>query len=494
MSMKRGLVRGAFSLGGARAVTSAFNAVALLILARLLTPHDFGVAAIASAVLYFIVSLTQFSIYQALVQRSEVEQEHIDTAWSIALIRSLTIVAFFVLASWPLALLYDDPEMLSVFMVVGLTGGVMGLYNPHIVLAQKGMRFAPMALFQLCRCVGLVAVVILAIIFRSFWAIIIGNLIGAALASLISYVMIPYRPRFTLARFRDLWGFSGWLFLNQLCETINWRFDQLAISVLVPKAQMGIYAIAYSLAIIPTRETIQPLREILFPGLANLTNDRPRLTRAFVRAQSSMAAISTPLALGLALVAEPAVMVMLGPQWSEAAVFVQIFAVTSAIGAFVSCTASAAMALGATRVVFLQQFWTLMARVPLVLAGLHFYGLVGAALAGLLSEIILATISLRFVRSLLGLPIFQQLRMHWSTLLSLAVMSASVLAAELLVNPTFEANIVRFILLVLVGGVAYVGTNLALWAAGGRKEGPVHELIDIAAQMVPARFKAVGPA
>lgn len=492
MDMKRGLVRGAFTLGGARATTSAFNAVVLLVLARLLTPHDFGVAAIASTVLYFIVAITQTSIYQALVQRSDVTQDHIDTAWTIALIRSLVVIAFFLLAAWPLSLIYDDPDMLPVFMVVGLTGGMMGIYNPHVVLAQKEMRFGPMARYQLCKCFGLVGVVVLALLFRSYWAIILGNMLGVALALLYSYVAIPYRPRLTLSRFRDLWGFSGWLFLNQLAETTNWRFDQLAISVMVPKAQMGIYAMGYSLAIIPTRETIQPLREILFPGLANLTNDRPRLARAFVRAQSSMAMISTPLAVGLALVAEPAVMVMLGEQWVEAPIFVQIFALTSAIGAFISCTAPAAMALGATRFVFLQQFWTLMARIPLVLAGLYFYGLVGAAVAGMLTEMIYCAISLRYVRKLLGLPIIEQLRMHTFTLISLAAMSIVVLALTGPVNAAFQQDIWRFACLVLVGGITYVGTNLGLWLIGGRKDGPVGELIDVARHLSANRFKSFG--
>ena len=492
MSMRHGLVRGALSIGGARAVTSAFNAGALLVLARLLTPHDFGIAAIASAVLYFIVSLTQFSIYQALVQRPTVDQEHIDTAWTIALLRSLAIATFFVVAAWPLAYLYDDWSMHRVFVVIGITGAVMGLYNPHIVLAQKGMRFTPMAVYHLCKCAGLVTVVVLALIFRSFWAIIIGNLVGVALASIVSYIIIPYRPRVTLSRFRDLWGFSGWMFLNQLCETTNWRFDQLVISVLVPKAQMGLYAISYSLAIIPTRETIQPLREILFPGLANLTDDLPRLLRAFVRAQSTMAAISAPLALGLALVADSAVMVMLGHQWVDAPRFVQIFAITSGIGSFVSCTAPVAMALGATRIVFLQQFWTLIARIPLVLAGLHFYGLWGAACAGLVCELILGTISVGYVRRLLGLPVRDQLRMHLPTLLALGVMAAAVLSLTPLVYSTFSAELLRFVSLTTIGAIAYVGTSLAVWIAQGRKAGAVRELIEIATHFSPARCRPAG--
>jgi O-antigen/teichoic acid export membrane protein len=153
-----------------------------------------------------------------------------------------------------------------------------GFFNPHMNLATKDMRFGPLTIFQICqKAAGLVVAIILAFVFRSYWAIIIGNLVGAASASLLSYLLIPYRPRFTLQYWREFLDFSGWMFFSQLCETINWRFDQLAIGLMLPTGQVGTYAMADSLAVIPSRETIQPLREALFPGLAAMNGDRDRV-------------------------------------------------------------------------------------------------------------------------------------------------------------------------------------------------------------------------
>jgi lipopolysaccharide exporter len=490
MSMKHGLVRGALSLGGVRIFTNLLNAATLLILARLLTPQDFGVVAIASAVLHVVISLTQVSIFQALMQRASVSQEHIDTAWTLAFIRTCLILAFFLLAAWPLSLVYNDPRMMPVFIVSGLSGAFQGLFNPHMNLATKEMRFGPLTIFQFCqKGPGLVVTIVLALMFQSFWAIIIGNLVGAVLSSLLSYVLIPYRPRFTLKHWRDFLGFSGWMFLNQLCETLNWRFSQLMISVMLPKAQMGLYAMADSFAVIPSRETVQPLREALFPGLAAMNGDRVRMARSCMRAQTTIALIAAPLGIGLALVADPAVRVMLGDKWLEAVPYVQILTVTYALGSLTSLFSPTAMALGETRLNFLMQFWGIVTRIPLVVAGLVFGGLFGAALAGLASEVVSVLVSLLYMKRLLKISIWQQIAPHGSTLASLAVMCAAVLLGQRFIDPVTANELVRLIVLSSLGGAVYVLTALAIWQAGGRLGGPVSEIINIAMRFMPSGRK-----
>lgn len=490
MSMKHGVARGALSLGGARIATNLLNAATLLILARLLTPQDFGIVAIASAVLHFVISLTQVSIFQALVQRSVVTKEHIDTAWTIALLRTLLIAGFFLLAAWPLSIVYNDPRMVPVFIVTGLTGAVTGLFNPHMNLATKDMRFGPLTVFQICqKGSGLIVAIVLALIFQSFWAIIIGNFMGAALASLLSYFLIPYRPRLTLVHARDIWGFSGWMFLNQLCETVNWRFDQLAVSIAVPKAQMGLYAMADSLAVIPTRETIQPLREALFPGLAVLNGDPARMGASCMRAQATIAFISMPLGIGLALVAGPAVEVVLGAKWLAIVPFVQIFSAAYAIGALTSCFPPTAMALGETKLNFLQQFWVMVLRIPLIVAGLLTGGLIGAALGRLASEIFSSAISAWYMRRLLGISIRQQVASHSTALLGLAVMTLAVWQAQPVVESLSSSALIQLVALSSVGGLAYAAASATLWLMGGRSHGPVAELFGVVARFLPARAR-----
>lgn len=488
MSTRHGVAKGALSLGGVRIVSNILSAVTLLVLAKFLTPQDFGIVAIASAVLFTVLSLTQISIFQALIQRPDNTREHIDTAWTISLIRTLLIAGFFLLASWPLSIAYHQPALIPVFLVTGVTGAMSSLSNPHLPMAAKKLNYWPLTIFQLLqKNLNLVTAIILAIILKSYWAIIIGNAIGASVSSLASYFILPYRPRLTLSRAGDLKNFTGWLFLSQLCETINWRFDQLFVSLFVSRTQMGHYAMADSLAVIPTRETIQPLREALFSGLARVNDDIGRLAETTMRAQAVICMMTMPLGLGLALVAGDAVRVVLGDVWTPIIPFVEIFSLGYAISSLTSCFAPSAMALGETKWNFLQQFSTMLIRIPLIVTGLFAGGLVGAALARLACDFVQTLITLQFTRKIFNVSVRRQLASHVSTLLGLCAMIVTVLSCSHFLSTTNASGIVRLLALTTAGGVAYCSTIFALWLAGSRHSAAFDELVSIAARFVPKR-------
>lgn len=488
MNLRLGVMRGAFSLGGARIVSNLLGAGAILILARLLTPEDFGIVAIATAVLTIVQSSTDLSLNNALIQNERLERSHVDTAWTMALLRAIIIIAFFAIASWPLAVLYSNSELVAVFIVSGITGALIGFQNPRIWLATKEMRFAPLAIVQFSqKAVAIGFGIALALAFQSYWAIIVGNLIGAVFAWAISYVLVPYLPRLSLEKFREIWAFSGWMFFNQLLETVNWRVDQLIIGLVVPKGQLGIYAVADNLAVIPTRESIQPIRHALFPGLANLSQDVKRLARSHLLAQSSIAMLIAPLGVGLALVAEPAVAIALGSQWDAAVPFVEICAIYYALGTFTMGLSPVAMAMGRTKLLSIRQVIAVFIKIPLIVGGLITGGLIGAALGRLVSEFIVVMIEFVFLRHLLEIPLLKQLKHHALTLAGLFVMVLAVVGTDWLLTGSGIGVLPELGVLMLVGGAAYFTAILFAWRLAGRIEGPVTELMKVASRFAEKR-------
>lgn len=477
MNLRGGVMKGALSLGSARLVSNLLGAVAILILARLLTPEDFGIVAIATAILTIVQSSTELSLNNALIQRDDIDQTHIDTAWTMALIRSGIICVFFALAAWPLSLIYSNPDLVLVFIVSGVTGAMIGLQNPRIWLATKSMNFMALAFVQLSqKAVAIPFTIGIAMVFQSYWAIIAGNALGAFSAALLSYILVPYRPRISLKHVRTIWSFSSWMFFNQLLETINWRIDQLIIGLVVPKGQLGIYAMADNIAVIPTRETIQPIRHALFPGLANLSNDVGRLTRSHLLAQSTIAMAIAPLGIGLALVAEPAVRIALGDKWMAAIPFVKICAVYYALGTFTVGLQPVAMALAKTKLLFIRQVIAVFVKVPLIIGGLLSGGLIGAALGRFASELITVMIEFLFLRHLLGVSVLEQLRRHALTICGLLAMSLGVFLADTVMAPAALSTLAELTLKVMAGGVSYAIAIIFAWLAFGRPEGPVTEL------------------
>ena len=479
MSLRLGVMRGALSLASGNMAANVLAAAALLILARLLTPEDFGIVAIATAILSVVQSCTELSLNNALIQKEKVDRSHIDTAWTMAVIRSLAICAIFALAAWPLALVYDNDELVLVFLVSGLGGAIMGLQNPKIWLQTKQMSFGPLVTAQfLRRALGLILAVVLALILRSYWAIILGTFIGALASTVISYFLVPYRPRPSLVHVREIWSFSGWMFLSQIFETLNWRIDQLIIGLAVPKGQLGIYAMADSVAVIPTRETMHPIRFALFPGLANISRDHDRLCQSHLRSQSTIAMLIAPLGLGLALVAEPAVELALGSQWTAATPYVQIFAIVYMMGVFSIGLHPVAMSLNRTRVLFFRQAIAFGIKLPAIVAGLMTGGMLGAAIGRLCSDIAAALIEIFFLKRLLGIPMLRQLSQHALTFVGLAAMSVAVLLVGELVPRGQTPLLLELLVKIATGALAYGGVIVGAWAGFGRPEGPVRIIVD----------------
>lgn len=484
MSLGASLARGALSLGSARIVGNLLGAISIVVLARLLTPADFGIVAIAGSILSVVQSCTELSLGNALIQKSDVQRSHIDTAWTMSVLRSLALVLVLVLLAWPLAKIYHMPNLVPVMLVSGVTGAAAGLQNPLVALATKDMRFGPIAISQLAqKGLSFGLAVVLALILHSYWAIIAGNALGALLASLLSYVLVPYRPRFSLRHLREIWSFSGWLFFKQLCETLNWRADQLIVGSLVPKPQLGIYAMADSLAVIPSRETLQPIRQTLYPGLATVNDDGERLRSRTLRAQSTLAMLVAPLGIMLALVAEPAVRIALGEQWREAVPFVQISALLYSFGCFSVALQPVAMATGRTRVLFILQAAMLVVKLPMLVAGFMVAGLIGMALARCLVEFVSMVLELIAIKVLAGIAVTTQVYAHAATIAGLVTMSIAVTQAHRLLAEAEDSALIQFAIESAVGAVFYAVTVIGLWLATGKRDGPISELLGIGSRM-----------
>lgn len=488
MSVKLGVVSGAAGLGLSRIISNLVALLSLAVVARLLSPADYGLAAIALTLFYFVNAMTDLSVTAALVQRQDVTPAHVDTAWTLALIRALLIAAGFAAAAWPLADVYDDQRLVPVFIAIGLTGAFTGLASPAMAVHFKALRFgSQVALDLVSKATILVTSVAVALWLRNYWAIIIGNAAGAAAAMVLSYVLAPYRPRISLSRWQDLLGFSGWSFLTQLVKAINWRLDQLLSGFALTRAQLGAYAVADSLAALPTRETAMPLTQALFPGLAGIAADRHRLRRAFLTAQSSITMIALPCAVGFALVAQPVVRMAIGERWLGIVPLVQFIACCYAVQTLTFGVAPLAAALGRMRLLFIGDAVGLALRAPCLAAGLLMWGLDGLLWGRALTAGFDLCIALTLVRRMTGVGQVEQIASHWRTLTALAAMLAVIVTADSLLGPLVQHPLSNLAVLAVLGAATYPACLFLLWLINGRQDCAETELWQIARRLLDRR-------
>ncbi|MBY0564331.1 MAG: lipopolysaccharide biosynthesis protein [Hyphomonadaceae bacterium] len=476
--MGKRLAKGVVWTAGARIAVNIIGLVSTLLMARLLTPADFGLVALATSSFAIVGALTQMSLAAALIQHPSPEREHFDTAWTLNLCRGLLVSGILALAAEPLAAFYRDDRLVAIIYALSGVTVLSSMSNPKLVEFNRRLSFTQDFIAAVpAKLAGFLVGIGIAIAYQTYWALVIGSIASQVLSVLISYVLIPYRPRVSFAHTRDLFSFSIWLVMGSAVSAVSQRADQVIVGRALGTHDLGQYNVGENLASLPVQESTAPLTAVLFPAFSRLQSDPPRLRAAFVRAQRLMFAVGLPVGVGLALIAEPLVMLVLGPQWSQAIIVVQVLSTILALNSLSSTFTGAAMALKRTRMIFQRDFAVPFYRIPLILGGLFWGGFVGVVIARWFVGLISICIDIFLAQRLLGVSAVTQVVSNWRTLLSVTLMSAVVIGLQHLGidRPTLGT----IVILVIVGAVAYGVSMFALWLMTGRPLGPVQEALDL---------------
>ncbi len=398
--VKSRIMRGAAWVTAGRALVNLIGVASTILLARLLAPADFGIVAIASTVGIIAAAFTELSLATALIQHRNPQDEHFHSAWTLNVVRSGGLAIIIAAAAWPTAWLYQDDRLIPLMLVSAFTALMAGFSNPKIVLFSRELEFWQDFSIQVSqKILGFVVAIVIALVWHNYWALIFGSLVAQIWVLIASYIFLPYRPRISFQKARELMSFSIWLSLGQAMNMLNWRADFAVIGYFFGQRALGQYSVGDNLASLPTREATTPLGQTLFPGFAKIAHDRARLVQAYQRSQSLIATIALPAGVGFALVAEPLVLVAMGPKWLPAVAVIQPLSVSFAVLALGMALQPLALALGETRRLFHRDLANFSVRIPLMIVGLVTYGFAGIIYARCISIMITTVLNLLFVRS-----------------------------------------------------------------------------------------------
>lgn len=482
MSVSKRVIKGTAWLSAARAIANALAVLSTIVLARLLSPEDFGLIAVATTLMLVITEVTELSLSQALVRHAAPTREHFDTAWTLNALRASLLAIAFVAAGPFVAQIYKDERLVGVITALGCSMFIGGLANPRRVLLTRQLIFwQEFVLGVGQKLAGVVASIVVAFVYQSYWALVIGVLVTQATNVLISYTVLPFMPRPRLTHGKDLLSFSLWLTAVQIVNTLNWRFDTLFVGKVLGNVALGHYSVGSTLAAIPTRETTGPLRQTFFPAFSTMRDDAPRLTAAYQRAQAAVTAVALPAGIGAALVADPLIRLTMGDKWVPAIFIVQALALVYALQTLGSSVEPLGMAKGQPRLLFVRSFQMLLIRLPVVVGALLMFGMAGLVAARVFTGLLAALVNMALVRRLIGLPIMEQLRANSRALSSAAVMCAAALAVGHLLPDRSDA-LGLSIELVAIGTMALLSYGVAtlwLWNRAGRPAGPEQDILQL---------------
>jgi len=470
-----------------RLTSRALGIVSSIVLARMLSPADFGVVGLAMMVLGTIDMLTESSINLALVRITAPERRHYDTAWTLTALRGVLVAALMIATAGLQARLFGDDRIASVILVIAFTYVLQSVPSVRMIDYQRNLRFGRLYLPGLIgRLLAFSVSMTVSIVFHNYWALVAGNLAGAAWGVCVGYWMAPYRPRLTLECWPEFFRFTKWLSLNNVFTMVDNQLPTFIVGIHDGVVSVGRYQMATQVATLPASEIAAPIRQPAYSGLSRLREDFATLRSQFIGQLAMILLIIAPLSLGLWVSAPWTVRVVLGEQWTEAVPLLEFCAIWTLLDAIAHHGQMIFVIVARQRFYVLMNGSLILFRAVAVLL-LGYFGGVNWVAAGMA-----ATAGVSLVVSLwFGLPSISAswgdfVRPVWRAIAAAAVMSAGVLILRVVmpVSSELHAATLELCAAVALGAVLYVGTLIGLWVMSGRPVGPEQQVLGVVLEVI----------
>lgn len=447
-----------------QAVSFGSQLVVVLILARLLTPRDFGLAAMVLAFGGVVALLTDLSFGGALIQRPTLTEADRSTAFWTSLGAGTLFGIVAVLASGLVADFYGEPRVRWLFAAFGLAFWLEALSTTQGALLTRELRFRQNETrIILATLVGAVVSIALAALGAGPWALIGQTLTAAAASTLLLWRVTDWRPRriYSLASLRDLGGFAGNVFAARALWLVNRNTINLLLGRAAGSAALGIYTAAWSMTLAPLTRIAIPIQSVFFPTFSRL-RDPAQIGEAWMRANRLVAAVTMPGLLGLLVVAPEFVAVVLGPRWHETVPVIRVLAYVGIIQALQAFNAAILSTVDRTGTLLRAGVIVTAATITAYAIGVR-YGLVAVAVAYAISNTIVEPWVAWLTMRAIDLSAVAVLRSLAGVTTAALLMAAGVFAAQQGLVLTSLPTAARLALEILIGIALYV--PLCFWRA-----------------------------
>lgn len=364
----------------------------LIILARLLSPRVFGLVGIALICLEATKKVTQIGLDAALIQHTHDDVDgYLDTCWSLEILRGLLIVVILFVAAPYIAAFFGEPRTVTFIRVIALGPFFVSFRNPAVVYFRKDLQFHREFVYLVSgSLVQFLVGVGYALASPTAWALVFAYLAGDATRSLLSYVIDEYRPSLSLdpTAAAELVDYGKWITASAIVHFIYHNGDDAFVGWFLSATALGFYQYAYRIADVPSTELGEIISNVTFPAYSKLQEQPGRLREALLSTTRLTAALTIPMALGIALIAPSFVPVVLGPDWVPMVTVMQLLAVYGLIHGITKNFASIWKALGRPDYLAKLGFLRVVSLAILIWPATARWGIEGAAGAAILSYLV----------------------------------------------------------------------------------------------------------
>ena len=380
-SLKQQVVSGIGWKAATQIVVQLTRTVVGILLARLLLPHDFGLAAMALLFVSVTTIFTDLSLGVALIARRQISDADRSTSFWTTVALGAVCTGIGVAVAPLVARLFSTPAVAPLVVASSFVVLLTSVSATQNALLTREMQFRSLQLREMAGAVvGGVVGVVLAAAGAGAWALVIQVLAAETVAVVLVWRLSPWRPRLTysVASLRKLGLFAGKTSGARVLGYVNLNADNFLIAKFLGAVPLGIYAVAYNVMFAPLSRLATPIQQVLFPAFARIAEDPPRVGAAWLRGNRLVAAVSVPAFVGLAVVAPDFVSGVLGDRWHKAIPVLQLLCIAGLAQSLQSLNHSILQALDRAGVLLTFMIFSTTITVASFAIGLH-WGVVGVA-------------------------------------------------------------------------------------------------------------------
>lgn len=366
-TLKNRAVRSGFVQIGTQMLSFLLGIGAGILFARLLTPEDFGLLALANAFIFFVNMFRDMGLQKAAVHHPTLDDDALSALFWLNAKLSAAVLLFMVLMAWPIAVFYRDERLTALTLVLAVGVVVLNLAVQPESLLIRQMRFRRLSQIELLSMiVGIVVGLILAWNGFGYWALA-GQVLAASFTrSAAIWLSAGWRPRVGAKspKVRELLQFGGYHAGFRTLNYLSRNLDQMVLGRIGGVSGVGVYSNAFRWAHLPLQQFYVPLLNVAVSTFSRLQDDPQAYRRAARQVLLPLFSLTIPLFIFMALEAERIVPVLFGDKWLEAIPLFRLFALSALATGLVQVTNWLYLSTGQTK----QQFrWSLIAAPALII-------------------------------------------------------------------------------------------------------------------------------
>jgi O-antigen/teichoic acid export membrane protein len=455
--MRRRVMGGLGWTGASEAVVQVLRMLTAIILARLLAPDDYGLAALALVFSSLVLVFSDLALGAAIVQRKELTEDDRATAFWMSVGAGIVFTILGVALSGPVASFYGEPSVAPLCAAMAGTFLIVSLATTHEALLLREFKFARLEQrVMISTLAGVAAGIFVGVQTRDAWAIIAQQITQSVVSTILLWKFSPWRPslRFSRESLRTLGSFSGYLVGHRLLYYFHRNADNILIGRFIGAAALGAYTLAYNVMLVPMSRIAGPVQKVLGPTFARMQDEPERIAAAWIRVVRLLAMVSAPALMGLVVVAPDFVSVALGAEWAAAVPLIQVLAWVGLLQALQSVNTDILQARGRTSTIFRFTILFSVAHVVAFAIGLQ-WGVVGVAVAYAVSSTLVEPIYTWLTAREIGISAWRVVGAVRGVLEAGLIMMAAVLAARTALVDLDVPALARLVLCVGLGTAVF---------------------------------------